>query len=134
VDLAKQATTGHFRLSAYRMRETPRGGNPVARKLLSEVFEPCDARWRGLGVIPGSGYRLGREYTCFDAAEKFDLFSASISNPAPDRGCRCGEVLSGSLTPPECELYGTVCTPLNPVGPCMVSSEGTCGAWHRFGR
>jgi hydrogenase expression/formation protein HypD len=136
VDLARQVTTGHFRLSAYRMREVPRKGNPMARKFLSEVFEPCDTRWRGLGVIPGSGYRVGKAYACFDAAQKFDILpsssSSSSSSPTSNSGCRCGEVLSGVLTPPECELYGTACTPLTPVGPCMVSSEGTCGAWHRF--
>ncbi|MDR1378029.1 MAG: hydrogenase formation protein HypD [Synergistaceae bacterium] len=130
VDLARQVTTGHFRLNAYRKQETPRGGNPVARKLLSEVFDPCDSRWRGMGVIPGSGYRVRKEYARFDATEKFGLSPVSV----PNNGCRCGEVLSGVLTPPECELYGTACTPLTPVGPCMVSSEGTCGAWHRFNR
>jgi hydrogenase expression/formation protein HypD len=129
VDLTRQTATAHFRLSAYRMRETPRAGNPVARKLLSEVFEPCDARWRGLGFIPASGYRVGKAYRRFDALQRFDLPLV----PAQETGCRCGDVLSGLLTPPECELYGTACTPLTPVGPCMVSGEGTCGAWHRYG-
>jgi hydrogenase expression/formation protein HypD len=130
VDLSRQTETGRFRLSAYRMREVPRAGNPAARKILSEVFEPCDARWRGLGLIPASGYRIGKSYARFDALERFGLAPA----PAREDGCRCGDVLSGLLTPPECELYGTACTPLTPVGPCMVSGEGTCGAWHRYHR
>jgi hydrogenase expression/formation protein HypD len=128
VDLSRQTATGRFRLSAYRMQEVPRKGNPVARRILSEVFEPCDARWRGLGPVPGSGYRIGKKYQRFDALKRFELTPV----PARERGCRCGDVLSGLLTPPQCELYGTACTPLTPVGPCMVSSEGTCGAWHRY--
>ncbi|MDR1376468.1 MAG: hydrogenase formation protein HypD [Synergistaceae bacterium] len=130
IDLSRQTATGCFRLSAYRMRETPRAGNPAARKVLSEVFDPCDARWRGLGLVPASGYRVREEYRRFDALERFGL----VPVPARENGCRCGDVLSGLLSPPECELYGTACTPLTPVGPCMVSNEGTCGAWHRYYR
>ena len=128
VDLSQQTATSRFRVSAYRMHEAPRRGNPVARRVLSEVFEPCEGRWRGLGSVPASGCRLREEYRRFDALERFGLTPL----PARENGCRCGDVLSGLLTPPECELYGTACTPLNPVGPCMVSGEGTCGAWHRY--
>jgi hydrogenase expression/formation protein HypD len=127
VDLTRQVTTRRFRLSAYRLREVPRAGNPAARRLLEEVFKPCDGRWRGLGLIPGSGYQIRDAYSSFDAAKKFNL----TPTPVKDDGCRCGEVLSGVLTPPECELYRTTCTPLTPAGPCMASSEGTCGAWYR---
>jgi len=134
LDLARQAETGRFRLSAYRLKDVPRGGNPVARGVTSEVFEVCDAQWRGLGLIPASGCRVGKAYARFDACEKFGVSPAPAPNQASADGCRCGEVLSGLLTPPECGLYGTACTPLNPVGPCMVSGEGTCGAWHRFSR
>jgi hydrogenase expression/formation protein HypD len=130
VDLSRQTATGRFCLSAYRMRETPRAGNPAARKILAEVFEPCDAQWRGLGLVPASGYRVGKAYKRFDALDRFGL----VPVPAREEGCRCGDVLSGLLSPPECDLYGTACTPLTPVGPCMVSNEGTCGAWHRYYR
>jgi hydrogenase expression/formation protein HypD len=129
VDLTRQVAEGRFRQSVWRMRDVPEGGNPVARKALSEVFEPCDARWRGLGLIAGSGWRVADPYARFDAAKKFDLTPTA---PVFESGCRCGEVLSGLITPPECELYGGACTPLTPVGPCMVSSEGTCGAWYRY--
>jgi hydrogenase expression/formation protein HypD len=135
VDLTRQAVRRKFRLSAYRIQDVPRTGNPVAREALSEVFEVCDARWRGLGLIPESGYCLKGDYARFDAFEKFGLPSASPGRvPAEYDTCRCGEILSGLLTPPECELFGTICTPLSPAGPCMASSEGTCGTWYRFNR
>jgi len=129
------AGTNNFSLDAYRVNDVPKDGNPVARKLLAEVFETCDVTWRGLGQIPDSGLRLSKTYSRFDAAEKFGLGALSEPPEAKSRSsCRCGEVLTGLLTPPECKLYGIACTPLNPIGPCMVSSEGTCGAWHRFNR
>ncbi len=104
-------------------------GNPEARKQLYRVFEPADAEWRGLGAIPGSGLAIREEYARFDATKSFDV------DPGPTRehrGCRCGEVLRGVMKPPECPLYGRVCTPEDPVGPCMVSSEGTCSSWYQF--
>lgn len=129
VDLTRQVATENFRLSAYRLQDAPKTGNSVARKVLAETFEPCDTTWRGLGLISGSGYRIAKSYARFDAAEKFDLTPSSTPY---DGGCQCGEVLSGLITPPECKLYGTACTPISPVGPCMVSSEGTCAAWYRY--
>ena len=130
VDLAQQVETNEYRLGSFRLQDVSRSGNSVARQLLLEVFESCDAAWRGLGLISRSGYRIGKDYAQFDACKKFGL------KPMPPRenGCQCGEILSGLLTPHECKLYGTACTPLTPVGPCMVSSEGTCGAWYRFNR
>jgi hydrogenase expression/formation protein HypD len=128
-DLARQVAERDFRLSVWRLKDVPIEGNPAARRILSEVFEPCDARWRGLGVIAGSGCRIAEPYGEFDAVRKFGLDPAE---DVVDNGCRCGEVLSGLISPPECELFGRVCTPLAPVGPCMVSSEGTCGAWYRY--
>jgi hydrogenase expression/formation protein HypD len=130
VDLARQVAEGEYRIGAYRRRDVPRTGNPTALRLMSEVFEFCDARWRGFGIIPDSGLRLRGDYSRFDARERFGL--ETTGETEKNSACRCGEILSGLLDPPGCELYGTACTPLNPVGPCMVSSEGTCGAWHRF--
>ncbi len=104
-------------------------GNPAAREQLYRVFQAADAEWRGLGVIPASGLEIREEYARFDARRAFQL------DPGPTlehRGCRCGEVLRGSIKPPECGLYGQVCTPESPVGPCMVSSEGTCSTWYQF--
>ncbi|MDR1048605.1 MAG: hydrogenase formation protein HypD [Synergistaceae bacterium] len=134
VDLARQAASGVHRIHAFRTRDVPREGNAAALRLLAEVFEPCDALWRGLGLIPDSGLRLGKDYSRFDALERFDLKLGGGPAETEDDGCQCGKILSGLMTPPECGLYGTACTPLTPVGPCMVSSEGTCGTWYRFNR
>jgi hydrogenase expression/formation protein HypD len=104
-------------------------GNPVARRVLDEVFEPADAEWRGLGLIPGSGLRLRDGFAAHDAARRFDI---EMDEPLEPRGCRCGEVLRGVIDPVECALFGVRCTPEDPVGTCMVSSEGACAARHRY--
>jgi len=104
-------------------------GNPVARRLLEQVFEPSDADWRGLGVIPGSGLALREEFADVDAARRFPVDPGPALEPA---GCRCGEVLRGVTDPADCALFGARCTPEDPVGACMVSSEGACAAAWRF--
>jgi hydrogenase expression/formation protein HypD len=112
----------------YTRAVTPRG-NPGARSVMESVFDTCDAPWRGLGVIPGSGLAIRNRYSQHDATRRFDL------NVPPTRehpGCRCAEVLRGSVRPPECKLFRTRCTPADPVGPCMVSSEGTCAAYFKY--
>lgn len=106
-------------------------GNPVALALLDRVFEPVDVRWRGLGVIPESGFCLRPAFRGFDAQVRFGL--ATPPDHEPD-GCICGEVITGRATPHDCRLFGAGCTPINPVGPCMVSSEGTCHAWFKHHR
>jgi hydrogenase expression/formation protein HypD len=106
-------------------------GNRVARRLIDQVLEPVDAPWRGLGTIPASGLALRPAYERFDASHRFEL---SIGPEREHSGCRCGEVLQGTVTPPECRLFGRACTPLHPLGPCMVSSEGTCAAWFKYRR
>ncbi|MCX6996248.1 MAG: hydrogenase formation protein HypD [Kiritimatiellaeota bacterium] len=105
-------------------------GNAKAQALLAEVFEPCAADWRGLGPIPGSGLRIRAAYAGRDA----EGFCPAPPDAAPDdvRGCRCGEVLRGVLTPPQCPLFRQACTPDSPRGACMVSSEGTCAAYYRY--
>jgi len=106
-------------------------GNPEARRLLAEVFRPCNASWRGLGEIPGSGLTFRPSYARFDALAHF----AVRRKPArPVKGCRCGDVLLGAITPPECRMFGRNCTPENPLGPCMVSSEGACAAYYKHER
>jgi len=115
--------------NGYRRWVRPEG-NPRARALLSEVFCPGDARWRGLGMLPGSGFRLRPEFAAFDAEVRFP---ADVDEPAARRGCRCGDVLRGALAPNECPLFGVACRPERPAGPCMVSSEGACAAWYRYG-
>ena len=104
-------------------------GNGKALRLLDEIFEHRDAPWRGLGTIPDSGFALRKDYEAFDAEKRFGL---SLLPGTPPAGCRCGEVLTGKIIPPECPLYRSACTPLSPVGPCMVSGEGTCGAYFRY--
>lgn len=106
-------------------------GNVKAQQLLDEVFETCDAPWRGLGVIPASGLAIRSELAAFDAQRVFDIRSDETPEP---KGCACGAILSGIKTPDACALFRKKCTPLNPVGPCMVSSEGTCAAYYRYWR
>lgn len=105
-------------------------GNPAAQKLMREIMEPCDAEWRGLGIIPDSGMKLREEYRDYDARLRFRIPKiVGQSNPA----CQCGEVLQGKCRPYECRLFGTACTPQHPVGACMVSSEGACAAYYQYG-
>jgi hydrogenase expression/formation protein HypD len=104
-------------------------GNPRAREIMYRVFRTGDAEWRGLGKIPASGLSLRDEYTMYDALEKFDIppiHSVEI------KGCGCGDVLKGVILPPQCSLFRKTCTPINPIGPCMVSSEGTCAAYYKY--
>ena len=107
------------------------GGNPTALALLAEIYDTCDASWRGLGVIPGSGMSLKSQFDPFNAAKRFNLSAVDTPEPA---GCLCGEVIKGKVTPAQCKLFGNACTPINPIGPCMVSSEGTCQAWFKYNR
>ena len=104
-------------------------GNPVALAAIDEVFETCTATWRGLGPIEGSGYRIREEFAQFDALRRFEPDIEPTQEP---KGCRCGDVLRGIMAPNECPLFRRVCTPENPVGPCMVSSEGSCAAYFRY--
>ncbi len=107
-------------------------GNPIALALLDRVFEPCDAEWRGLGLIPGSGLKLRDRYARFNA--HLDVEHSAIRNPqSAFNGCICGDILRGVKMPPECKLFKKVCTPEHPVGACMVSSEGTCAAYYKYG-
>ena len=105
-------------------------GNPRARAMLEDYFIPADALWRGIGRIPHSGLALRPAYAHRDAALRLDITLPDIP-PLP--GCRCGDVLRGRLAPPQCPLFGKACTPENPVGPCMVSTEGSCAAYFRYG-
>lgn len=106
-------------------------GNIEAQKIIDEIFEPCDSTWRGLGKIAGSGLKIKGKYSDFDAALKFDI--KPVGENIEAKGCRCGDVLKGFIIPHECPLFGKACTPENPVGPCMVSSEGSCAAFYKYG-
>ncbi|PKQ16350.1 MAG: hydrogenase formation protein HypD [Actinobacteria bacterium HGW-Actinobacteria-7] len=104
-------------------------GNPVAREMVERVFEPIDADWRGIGVIPGTGLGIREEFSAFDAAKKLPV---TPPEPKEIKGCQCGEVLRGMTLPYECKLFARGCTPEHPIGPCMVSSEGSCAAYYRY--
>ena len=114
---------------AYRRGVRPEG-NREALKLMEQVFEPCPAQWRGMGEVPGSGLKLRKGVQHFDAELAFEIDPGPAHEP---EGCICGEILRGVKTPLDCRLFGKVCTPEYPVGPCMVSSEGTCSAYHFYG-
>ena len=129
VMLLEQMESGMPALAnAYTRAVTPEG-NPRARETMEAVFETADANWRGIGIIPGSGLKIRPSFSAFDAEKAFAVQVADIPEPA---GCACGEILTGAKTPPECPLFRNPCTPAEPVGPCMVSSEGTCAAYHRY--
>jgi hydrogenase expression/formation protein HypD len=104
-------------------------GNAKAKQILNEIFEPADACWRGIGVIPQSGLKIREKYADHDAQRLFDVQVPDAGTP---KGCACGEILTGIKTPPECALYKKACTPMDPVGPCMVSTEGTCAAYYKY--
>ena len=106
-------------------------GNPQAQAIIRQVFEPCDAVWRGLGLLPGSGLAIRAEYAPFDAEK---VLALDVPEGIENHACRCGDVLKGKLAPFDCPLFGEACTPESPVGACMVSSEGTCAAAYRYGR
>ncbi|MCP4543000.1 MAG: hydrogenase formation protein HypD [Chloroflexi bacterium] len=105
-------------------------GNAVAQRVLDQVFEIADTEWRGFGTVPASGLRLREAYARFDAAQVFPVEVVPAHEPP---GCRCGEILRGVFLPTECPLFGKVCTPQMPIGPCMVSAEGACAAYYRYG-
>ncbi len=105
-------------------------GSPAARRIVDQMMQPCDARWRGIGVIPQSGMELRPEFSAYDARKKYELpHIEGRENPA----CRCGQVLQGKCTPKDCPVFGRACTPEHPVGACMVSSEGACSAFYLYG-
>jgi len=108
-----------------------RQGNRAAQRFLDRVFQPGDTVWRAMGSIPESGLVLRERYRRYDALERFGVAIGPDYDPP---GCRCGEVIQGKLEPAECALFGTSCSPIKPIGPCMVSSEGTCAAWYKYGR
>jgi hydrogenase expression/formation protein HypD len=104
-------------------------GNPKAMSVMNEIFSPCDALWRGIGLIPGSGLEIRDEFADYDAMRVFDM---QLHDVPEIKGCRCGDVLKGKLSPDKCPLFGKACTPASPVGPCMVSTEGSCAAYYKY--
>jgi len=127
--LAEQRAAGRAAVEVPYFRAVKPGGNPKARAVMGEVFEACDAQWRGIGVIPGSGLSLREAYRGLDAAKRFGLATEGAD---ARKGCSCGEILRGIKSPRDCPLFGKSCKPETPVGPCMVSSEGSCAAAYKY--
>jgi hydrogenase expression/formation protein HypD len=128
--LAAMAIQGRPQIVNEYKRVVRSGGNPAARALVEEVFEVSDAEWRGLGKIPGSGLALKGPYSRFDSTVHLPI---EVPPAKDDPRCLCAAILTGSTTPERCGLFGKECTPEEPVGPCMVSSEGTCAAYFKYG-
>ena len=130
-EICQQLAAGKAELRSIYGAVVTEKGNTAAQKVIGECFEPVDGFWRGLGKIEKSTLTLRDKYSQFDAFKRFDI---SQTQSPETEGCRCGEVLCGLIEPPECGLFGQYCTPREPVGPCMVSSEGACAAWFKYGQ
>lgn len=126
-ELLRMRKEGPCLQTEYSRAVRPRG-NEKALEVMGSVFEPQDAEWRGLGFIPGSGLRLRDEYRDFDAG----AWDVEVPEPDMDTGCRCGDILCGRIRPTQCPLFARACTPETPVGPCMVSTEGTCASYYLY--
>ncbi len=134
--IAKQIWQGEAKVENEYTRAVRYNGNEKALSMMKQVFEPCDVDWRGLSVIPSSGMKLKKEFKQFDAREKFEdqleeLKQIKFAKPA---GCKCDEVLRGLIYSQQCALFAKACSPQHPVGPCMVSTEGSCNIEYKYGK
>jgi hydrogenase expression/formation protein HypD len=128
--LVEQIENENYKVEIAYKRGVKPEGNPQAVKLMETVFQPGDADWRGIGIVPASGLKFREKYAGFDAERNFDINPGSAREP---KGCICGSILRGISTPPDCKLFRQTCTPEHPVGPCMVSSEGSCATYYHYG-
>jgi len=130
--LVRQVNAGLAAVENEFSRAVSREGNLKAQRRMAEVFElRSEFEWRGLGLVPRSALKIGAAYAAFDAERRFGLEYRSV----PDhKACECGAILRGVKRPQDCRIFGSVCTPANPVGSCMVSSEGACAAHYSYGR
>ncbi|MFF3336311.1 hydrogenase formation protein HypD [Streptomyces sp. NPDC002888] len=127
----RQLERGEHRVENAYPRAVREAGNPAALSMIEEVFEVTDRAWRGIGVIPNSGWRLSEAFRAYDAEHRFDVGDVkTVESPE----CRSGEVLQGLIKPNECPAFGTTCTPRTPLGATMVSSEGACAAYYLYRR
>lgn len=127
--LLRQHAEGRSDIEIQYQRVAKPEGNPQAKMFIERVFERIDASWRGIGIIPQSGLGIRADYSPWDAARKFSL---PVFQSRETPGCRCGDVLRGVIYPTQCPLFAKHCTPMKPIGPCMVSTEGSCAAYHRY--
>ena len=130
LDLVKQLAEKASRIDITYRKVVKPEGNQRALDILYSVFKPCDANWRGIGNIKSSGLTLKPEYKKYNTLKKFSI---EVPRSKIPKGCICGNVLLGVSLPWDCKMFGTKCTPLTPVGPCMVSSEGSCAAYYKYG-
>ncbi|MGQ3685492.1 MAG: hydrogenase formation protein HypD [Candidatus Loosdrechtia sp.] len=128
--LMKQLEEGKAEIEIQYKRVVTWDGNIKAQRIIEKVFEICDSNWRGIGKIPLSGLRLKEEFAHFEAEKRFSLANGIDEEL---QGCACGKVLKGIITPDQCPFFGSTCTPETPAGPCMVSFEGTCAAYYKYG-
>jgi len=129
VTLVKMIAKKDFKIVNEYKRIVREYGNTNAQNYIEKAFKKADSRWRGIGIIPNSGYEFNEEYESFDAIKHFKIECKDYDGSP---GCRCGEILKGKITPVQCNLFRKSCTPDNPIGSCMVSSEGTCAAYFRY--
>ncbi|MDH3461517.1 MAG: hydrogenase formation protein HypD, partial [Burkholderiaceae bacterium] len=130
--LVRQVNEGRGEVENEFTRAVSRDGNPAAQEVVSQVLElRCSFEWRGLGEVAFSALKIRPAYAQFDAEQRFKLGYIPV---ADNKACECGAILRGVKKPSDCKIFGTVCTPENPVGSCMVSSEGACAAHYTYGR
>ena len=127
--LVKQLEAGEPQVEIQYRRVVSKEGNRIAQGLVQRVFRTADDSWRGLGTIPSSGLCLSDEYQEFDPGQHFTVIVPETVEP---KGCICGNILRGLKTPGDCKNFAKECTPMNPMGACMVSSEGTCATWYKY--
>jgi hydrogenase expression/formation protein HypD len=130
-EICHQLTRGKAELISIYSAVVTKQGNTTAQKIIADCFEASDGYWRGLGKIEKSTLKLKDKYSRFDAFKRFNI-AETVGGER--NGCRCGEVLCGLIDPPDCKLFAKRCTPQIPIGPCMVSSEGACSAWFKYGQ
>ena len=128
--LVRQIELNKPQVEVQYRRAVTANGNPGAKKIVSEVFEPREDWWRGLGILKGSGLGIKSAFAGYDAEKQIEV---EVEDTIEPKGCICGEVLKGIKIPTECRLFGKTCTPSGPVGACMVSNEGACQAFYRYG-
>lgn len=127
--IVKNLKENNFKLQNAYKKLVRTNGNINSQYMISSTFKVKDDIWRGMGVVENSGLMLKEEFLQFDIESIYPISKQYIH---ANNGCKCGEVLKGKLRPNECTLFGKICTPENPVGPCMVSHEGTCSAYYKY--
>ncbi len=129
--LVQQVVNGEAKVENEYTDVVKTEGNPVSMAITNKVYESCDTGWRGMGTVPLSGLKMKAEYARFDIEQVLPLEVETVTKKT---ACRCGEVLRGIVTPKECPLFGKACVPTHAIGPCMVSVEGVCAAWYKYGQ